>query len=99
MYRLLKAVKPSQEKQHEEQKEQIQERLRRIKHKILVMSGKGGVGKSSVAAYLSVSLAKRNCKDNRPRHGTIYRARSLEGTSDRCKTANERPLPDKRCNA
>ncbi len=46
--------------QHEEQKEQIQERLRRIKHKILVMSGKGGVGKSSVAAYLSVSLAKRN---------------------------------------
>ena len=39
---------------------QIRERLRHIKHKILVMSGKGGVGKSSVAAYLAVSLAKRN---------------------------------------
>ena len=45
---------------HEEQKKQIRERLRHIKHKILVMSGKGGVGKSSVAAYLAVSLAKRN---------------------------------------
>ena len=46
--------------QHEEQKKQIRERLRHIKHKILVMSGKGGVGKSSIAAYLAVSLAKRN---------------------------------------
>jgi Mrp family chromosome partitioning ATPase len=46
--------------QHEEQKTQIRERLRHIKHKILVMSGKGGVGKSCVAAYLAVSLAKRN---------------------------------------
>lgn len=46
--------------QHEEQKKQIRERLRHIKHKILVMSGKGGVGKSSVAEYLAVSLAKRN---------------------------------------
>jgi len=38
---------------------QIRDRLRQIKNKILVMSGKGGVGKSSVAAYLSVTLAKR----------------------------------------
>ena len=40
----------------------IQQTLQRIKHKILVMSGKGGVGKSSVAAYLSVVLAKRGYK-------------------------------------
>lgn len=33
-------------------------RLLNIKHKILVMSGKGGVGKSTVAASLAVSLAK-----------------------------------------
>ncbi len=46
--------------QHEEQKKLIRERLRHIKHKILAMSGKGGVGESSVAAYLAVSLAKRN---------------------------------------
>jgi ATP-binding protein involved in chromosome partitioning len=41
------------------QNKEIAEALRHIKNKILVMSGKGGVGKSSVAAYLSVSLAKR----------------------------------------
>lgn len=38
---------------------EIKERLGRIKNKILVMSGKGGVGKSSIAAYLSVALAKK----------------------------------------
>ena len=41
------------------QNKEIAETLRRIKNKILVMSGKGGVGKSSVAAYLSVALAKK----------------------------------------
>lgn len=38
---------------------EIQERLGGIRHKILVMSGKGGVGKSSTAAYLALSLAAR----------------------------------------
>jgi ATP-binding protein involved in chromosome partitioning len=32
--------------------------LNKIKHKILVLSGKGGVGKSTVAANLAVSLSK-----------------------------------------
>jgi ATP-binding protein involved in chromosome partitioning len=36
----------------------VQEQLERVRHKLLVMSGKGGVGKSSVAAYLSLGLAK-----------------------------------------
>ncbi|MEM5788979.1 MAG: P-loop NTPase, partial [Syntrophobacteraceae bacterium] len=36
----------------------LQEQLNRVRHKLLVMSGKGGVGKSSVAAYLSLGLAK-----------------------------------------
>jgi len=44
------------------QDKEIETSLSRIKNKILVMSGKGGVGKSSVAAYLSVALAKRNKK-------------------------------------
>jgi len=35
---------------------EIKERLRHITNKILVMSGKGGVGKSSVAAYRSLRL-------------------------------------------
>lgn len=37
----------------------LSERLSRIKHKVLVLSGKGGVGKSSVAACLAVDLAGR----------------------------------------
>ncbi|MDI6852087.1 MAG: iron-sulfur cluster carrier protein MrpORP [Deltaproteobacteria bacterium] len=37
----------------------LQEQLRRIRHKLLVMSGKGGVGKTSVAVYLALGLAKR----------------------------------------
>ena len=45
--------------QKELQDKEIKEKLHNIKNKILIMSGKGGVGKSSVAAYLSVILAKR----------------------------------------
>lgn len=45
--------------QMELQRKEIRERLQHIQTKLLVMSGKGGVGKSSVAAYLAVSLAKR----------------------------------------
>ena len=54
--------KLGQKDQHQKQDIEIKESLLRIKHKILVMSGKGGVGKSSVAAYLSVALAKRGYK-------------------------------------
>jgi ATP-binding protein involved in chromosome partitioning len=49
----------NQQDQHKQQDVEIKERLHHIKNKILVMSGKGGVGKSSVAAYLSVALAKK----------------------------------------
>ncbi|MGD2272407.1 MAG: P-loop NTPase, partial [Desulfobacterales bacterium] len=52
----------SRKAQMEIQDREIQATLRHNKNKILVMSGKGGVGKSSVAAYLSVSLAKRGYK-------------------------------------
>jgi Mrp family chromosome partitioning ATPase len=37
----------------------LQSTLSKIKHKILVMSGKGGVGKSTVATNIAMGLAKR----------------------------------------
>jgi Mrp family chromosome partitioning ATPase len=58
-----KKKQPADAKIHKEQmetqKREIKERLQHIKNKILVMSGKGGVGKSSVAAYLSLALSKK----------------------------------------
>jgi ATP-binding protein involved in chromosome partitioning len=52
----------NQEDKHSMQDMEIKERLAHIKNKILVMSGKGGVGKSSIAAYLAVSLANKGYK-------------------------------------
>jgi ATP-binding protein involved in chromosome partitioning len=48
--------------QRAKQDNEISARLKQIKNKILVMSGKGGVGKSSVAAYLAINLAKNGHK-------------------------------------
>ncbi len=51
-----------EKKAHSEAAEEeirLREQLRNIKHKLLVMSGKGGVGKTSVATYLALGLAKR----------------------------------------
>lgn len=45
-----------------EQRKQLDDVLGRIKNKLLVMSGKGGVGKSSVASNLSVLLAEKGYK-------------------------------------
>jgi len=42
-----------------EEKLMIDENIREIDHKILVMSGKGGVGKSSVAANIAVGLSMK----------------------------------------
>jgi len=39
---------------------ELQERLGKIKHKILILSGKGGVGKSTVAANVACSLALKD---------------------------------------
>ena len=43
----------------QEQQAMIKANLAKIKHKIFVLSGKGGVGKSSVSANLAASLSKK----------------------------------------
>jgi Mrp family chromosome partitioning ATPase len=48
---------PQQETQHELDQETLNKRMGKIQHKIMVLSGKGGVGKSTVAANLAITLA------------------------------------------
>lgn len=45
-----------------QQDEMIQNNLARVRRKILVMSGKGGVGKSTVASYLALVLSEKGKK-------------------------------------
>lgn len=46
----------------ENDEERIDHRMSRIKHKVFVLSGKGGVGKSTVAVNMAVSLAESGKK-------------------------------------
>lgn len=48
--------------EHEAQEQRLRQKAAEIKHKILVLSGKGGVGKSTVAASLSWALAMRDLR-------------------------------------
>ncbi|XPV76759.1 MAG: P-loop NTPase [Desulfovibrio sp.] len=61
----------------------LKERLSRIKHKIVVMSGKGGVGKSTVATNIAVALSLAGKKvgllDVDVHGPSIPRLLSLEG--------------------
>jgi len=53
------AEKCSNEEKQAHRERMLKEKLSHIEHKLMVMSGKGGVGKSTVAANLAVSFARK----------------------------------------
>jgi len=55
-------IDENKRKQMQAEQEQIRQRVKRIRHQILVLSGKGGVGKSSIAANLAVWLSMQGKK-------------------------------------
>lgn len=58
----LNTVEENRKAKEQQAQQALSDRMGRIRHKIMVLSGKGGVGKSTVAANIAVSLAMEGNK-------------------------------------
>ena len=88
-------INEDQKQQMQIEQQQIRDRIKQIKHQILVLSGKGGVGKSTVAVNLAISLSLEGKKVGLldiDIHGpSIPKVLNLEGTG--LQTDGETLLP------
>lgn len=88
-------INEDQKLQMQAEQQQIRDRVKQIKHQILVLSGKGGVGKSTVAVNLAISLSLEGKKVGLldiDIHGpSIPKVLNLEGAS--LQTDGETLLP------
>ena len=58
----LGTVEENKKAKEQQEQKALADRMGKIKHKIMVLSGKGGVGKSTVAANIAVALAMEGNK-------------------------------------
>ena len=88
-------INERQRQQMQIEQKQIRDRVKQIKHQILVLSGKGGVGKSTIAVNLAISLSLEGKKIGLVDidiHGpSIPKVLNLEGTA--LQTDGEALLP------